>query len=186
MGVAGARTGHAHGPSMVPAAGEEPSAGSVIHGRQECDAATSGWVPGMELDAALSFVRSHRNGVLTTLQRNGRPQLSNIVYWVGDDGIIRISATDDRAKSANLRRDARASLHVTSDDFWSYVVIEAQAEVTPVAAAPDDAVVDELVEYYRTLSGEHPDWDDYRRTMVADHRLVLRLRPERAYGMTPR
>ena len=108
------------------------------------------------------------------------------MYWLPDDGIIRISATDGRAKTANLRRDARASLHVTSDDFWSYVVIEAQAEVTAVAASPDDAVVDELVEYYRALSGEHPDWDDYRRTMVADRRLVLRLRPERAYGMTSR
>ena len=140
----------------------------------------------MELDAALSFTRDHRQGVIATSKHDGRPQLSNIVYWLPDDGIIRISATDGRAKTANLRRDARASLHVTSDDFWSYVVIEAQAEVTAVAASPDDAVVDELVEYYRALSGEHPDWDDYRRTMVADRRLVLRLRPERAYGMTSR
>ena len=140
----------------------------------------------MELDAALSFARDHRQGVIATVKHDGRPQLSNIVYWLPDDGIIRISATEGRAKTANLRRDARASLHVTSDDFWSYVVIEAQAEVTPVAASPDDAVVDELVEYYRALSGEHSDWDDYRRTMVADRRLVLRLRPERAYGMTSR
>ncbi|HEU4842568.1 MAG TPA: PPOX class F420-dependent oxidoreductase [Ilumatobacteraceae bacterium] len=140
----------------------------------------------MELAAALSFARDHRNGVITTQQRNGRPQLSNIVYWLPDDGIIRVSATDGRAKTANLRRDGRASLHVTSDDFWSYVVIEADAEVTPVAAAPDDPVVDELVAYYRALSGEHPDWDDYRRAMVADRRLVLRLQPTRAYGMTSR
>ena len=75
----------------------------------------------MELDAALSFVRSHRNGVLTTLQRSGRPQLSNIVYWVGDDGIIRISATDGRAKSANLRRDPRVAVHSCPEDMpgWS-------------------------------------------------------------------
>ena len=138
----------------------------------------------MDLAAALSFLRDRRNGVITTQQRDGRPQLSNIVYWLPQDGVIRISATDGRAKTANLRRDARASLHVTSDDFWSYVVVEAEAEVTPVATAPDDPVVDELVEYYRALSGEHPDWDDYRRSMVADGRLVLRLRPERAYGMT--
>ena len=98
---------------------------------------------------------------------------------------IRISVTDGRAKTANLRRDPRASLHVTRDDFYAYVVIEARAEVTPVAAAPDDATVDELVEYYRAVAGEHPDWDDYRRAMVADRRLVVRLRPERAYGMLP-
>jgi len=139
----------------------------------------------MELDTALSFVRDHRNGVLTTLKGDGRPQLSNITYWVTDDGTIVISATGGRAKSNNLQRDGRASLHVTSDDFWSYVVVEADAEVSPVAASPDDAVVDELVEYYRTLSGEHPDWAEYRRAMVADSRLVLRLRPTYAYGMLP-
>ena len=138
----------------------------------------------MELAAALSFLRDRRNGVITTLKRDGRPQLSNIVYWLGGDDIIRISATDGRAKTANLRRDGRVSLHVTSDDFWSYVVVEAEARVSPVATAPDDAVVDELVAYYRALNGEHPDWDDYRRAMVADRRLVLRLRPQRAYGMT--
>ena len=140
----------------------------------------------MDLAAALSYLRDRRNGVITTQRRDGRPQLSNIVYWLDDDGMIRVSATDGRAKTANLRRDGRASLHVTSDDFWSYVVVEAQAEVSPVAATPDDAFVDELVAYYRALNGEHPDWDDYRRAMVADRRLVLRLRPERAYGMTAR
>ena len=76
--------------------------------------------------------------------------------------------TDGRAKTANLRRDPRASLHVTRADFYAYAVIEARAEVTPVAAEPDDATVDELVEYYRAVAGEHPDWDDYRRAMVAD------------------
>ena len=70
-----------------------------------------------------------------------------------------------------------------SDDFYAYAVIEARAEVTPVAADPDDPTVDELVDYYRAVAGEHPDWDDYRRAMVADGRLVLRLHPERAYGM---
>ena len=93
--------------------------------------------------------------------------------------------TDGRAKTANLRRDPRASLHVTRDDFYAYAVVEAIAELTPVAAEPDDATVDELVEYYRALAGEHPDWDDYRRAMVADRRLIVRLRPERAYGMLP-
>ena len=137
----------------------------------------------MELDTALDYARANRRGVLVTLKRDGRPQLSNISHAVGDDGVIRISATADRAKSANARRDARVSLHVSAEDFWSYVVIEGSAEVTAPATAPDDATVDELVELYRQIAGEHDDWDDYRRAMVDDRRLVIRIHPERAYGM---
>ena len=137
----------------------------------------------MELARALELAAGQRIGVLTTLKRDGRPQLSNISHAVGDDGVIRISVTADRAKTANARRDPRVSLYVGRDDGWAYVVVEGQAELTPVATAPDDATVDELVATYRQLAGEHDDWDDYRRAMVADRRLVLRLHPERAYGM---
>ena len=139
----------------------------------------------MDLASAIGFVSARRHGVVVTIKADGRPQLSNITYAAGADGTIRISVTDGRAKTANLRRDPRASLHVTRDDFYAYVVVEAIAELTPVAAEPDDATVGELVEYYRALSGEHPDWDDYRRAMVTDRRLIVRLRPERAYGMLP-
>ena len=138
----------------------------------------------MDTDAALAFARDHRNGVLITLKRDGRPQSSNIVHTVSD-GRVRISITADRAKYRNLLRDPRASLHVNADDFWSYVVLEGDAELSPVAAAPDDATVEELVEMYRAVQGEHPDWDDYRRAMVADRRVVLSLRPTHAYGMLP-
>jgi PPOX class probable F420-dependent enzyme len=137
----------------------------------------------MELDAALDFIRSRQHGVLTTLKRDGRPQLSNITYKLGDDGVVRISVTDGRAKTANARRDNRVSLYVTQEDFWAYVVVEADAELSPVSAAPDDATVDELVDYYRAAAGEHPDWDEYRSVMVSEGRLVLRLRPTHAYGM---
>jgi PPOX class probable F420-dependent enzyme len=137
----------------------------------------------MDLDHALAFVRERSRGVLATVKADGRPQLSNIMYALGDDGLIRISVTADRAKTANLRRDPRASLHVTTDDFWAYVVVEGDVELTPVAGAPDDATVEELIELYRHLQGEHDDWDDYRRAMVDDRRLVVRLRPVRAYGM---
>ncbi|MGI9028650.1 MAG: PPOX class F420-dependent oxidoreductase [Ilumatobacteraceae bacterium] len=139
----------------------------------------------MELDRAMEFARQHRHGVIVTLKRDGRPQLSNISYDLGDDGVVVVSITDGRAKTANLRRDARASLYVTQDDFWAYVVLEGDAELTPVAADPDDATVEALVDYYRRVQGEHPDWDDYRRAMVADGRLLLRLRPTHAYGMLP-
>ncbi len=74
-------------------------------------------------------------------------------------------------------------MYVSQEDFWAYVVVEGDAELSPVASAPDDATVEELVEYYRSLAGEHPDWDDYRRVMVSDRRLIVRLRPTRAYGM---
>jgi PPOX class probable F420-dependent enzyme len=137
----------------------------------------------MELRAALAFIRSRHQGVLVTLKANGRPQLSNIVYGVGDDDVIRISVTDTRAKVRNLRRDPRTSLYVTREDFWGYAVLEGDAQLTPVAADPHDSAVDELVELYRMVQGEHPDWDDFRRAMVRDRRLVVRLRPQHAYGM---
>jgi PPOX class probable F420-dependent enzyme len=137
----------------------------------------------MDLATALDFVRDHRQAVLATHKRDGRPQLSNVIYAVDDEGVVRVSITADRAKAANLARDPRASLHVSRDDFWAYVVLEADVELSPVAQAPDDAAVDELVALYRSMVGEHDDWDDYRRAMVADRRLVARLRPVHAYGM---
>jgi PPOX class probable F420-dependent enzyme len=137
----------------------------------------------MELSEALDFVRPRRQGVLATIRANGRPQLSNIMFVTGVDDSITISVTDDRAKTRNLQRDPRASLYVVGDNFWQYVVLEALAELMPVAADPHDATVERLVEYYKTGVGEHPDWDEFRATMVKDHRLALVLRPERAYGM---
>ncbi|MDZ5445712.1 PPOX class F420-dependent oxidoreductase [Micromonospora sp. 4G57] len=126
-------------------------------------------------------------GVLATIKRDGRPQLSNVVYsFDRDRGLIRVSITDGRAKTANLRRDPRASFHVSSDDGWTYAVAEARAELTPVAERPDDATVEELIGLYRAVQGEHPDWDDFRAAMVAERRLVLRLHVERVYGMPPR
>jgi len=136
----------------------------------------------MERTDAIAFAAERRNGVLVTLKRDGRPQLSNITYALADD-VVRISITADRAKYPNLGRDPRASLYVSREDFWGYVVLEGRAELSPVAAAPDDPTVDELVDLYRAVLGEHPDWDDYRRAMVADRRLVVRLPVERAYGM---
>lgn len=108
-----------------------------------------------------------------------------MLYTVGDDGLVRVSITADRAKYKNLVREPWAAVHVSRDDFFAYVVLEGDVELSAVAAAPDDATVDELVELYRALMGEHEDWDDYRRSMVADRRVVVRLRPTRAYGMLP-
>ena len=137
----------------------------------------------MELNQALDFARANRNSVLTTIRRNGRPQLSNVVHHAFDDGLIRISITADRAKYHNLVREPWAALHVTRPDFFAYAVIEGDVELTPIATRPDDATVDELVKYYRALAGEHDNWDEYRAAMVADRRVVVRVAPTRAYGM---
>jgi PPOX class probable F420-dependent enzyme len=139
----------------------------------------------MELSEALEFVGERKNGVLATHKRDGRPQLSNITYGL-IDGVVKISITAGRAKYFNLERDPRASLHVTRDDFWAYVVIDGDVEMSEVATKPDDSGVEELVDYYRTILGEHPDWDDYRRAMVADKRVIVRLKPTHAYGMLNR
>lgn len=127
-------------------------------------------------------IGTHGLGVLVTLKRDGRPQLSNVTYAF-DGERIRVSLTDDRAKTKNLRRDPRASLYVNGPGGRSYVVLEGKAELSPVAADPYDDVVEDLVDYYRTASGEHPDWDEYRRVMVTDKRLVFSMTIDHSYGM---
>ena len=138
---------------------------------------------GMELSDAVEFARTNNHSVLVTIRSNGRPQLSNVLHHVYDDGLVRISITADRAKYKNLAREPWAALHVTRSDFYAYAVLEGEVELTPVAARTDDATVDELVAYYRDAVGEHENWDDYRRSMVADRRVIVRFRPMRAYGM---
>ncbi|BBC31580.1 hypothetical protein SGFS_028740 [Streptomyces graminofaciens] len=138
-------------------------------------------------DALLKLLSEHDGGVLVTLKADGRPQLSNVNHaYDPDERILRVSITDDRAKTRNMRRDSRVSYHVTSDDRWSYTVVEGTADLTPVARDPHDETVEELIRLYRDVRGEHPDWDDYRAAMVRDRRLVLRLRVERAYGIAGR
>ncbi|MFF3161959.1 MULTISPECIES: PPOX class F420-dependent oxidoreductase [unclassified Streptomyces] len=138
-------------------------------------------------DALLKLLGESNGGVLVTLKKDGRPQLSNVTHvYSPDERIIRVSLTDDRAKTRNLRRDPRASYHVTTADRWAYAVAEGTADLSPVARDPHDETVEELVRLYRDVSGEHPDWDDYRAAMVRDRRLVLRLPVERVYGIPER
>ena len=98
---------------------------------------------------------------------------------------MRISITADRAKTKNLARTPRASLHVTREDFYAYVVLDADVTLSAVAAETDDAAMEELIALYRAVVGEHDDWDDFRAAMVRDQRLVARLTPTHAYGMLP-
>jgi PPOX class probable F420-dependent enzyme len=131
----------------------------------------------------LGFLAEHRWGVLATIKSDGRPHLSNVGYaYDAEAQLVRVSVTDSRAKTRNLRADPRVTLHVASKDFWTWVAVEGTAELTPVAADPHDDTVEELITYYRGISGEHDDWDEYRAAMVADRRLVVRFRPEHTYG----
>ena len=136
----------------------------------------------MDLDTALSFALARQRGALTTIRADGRPQLSNILYVPVDDELW-ISVTSSRAKTKNLRRDPRCVLYVPGDDFWSYVVLDGTASLTEVTKEAHDDVAEQLVEYYRRGSGEHPDWDDFRSTMVREGRLLAKFRPTSAYGM---
>ena len=138
------------------------------------------------MEKLLTLLQGRRRGVLATLKRDGRPQLSNVAYAFHEaDRELLISTTDDRAKTRNLRRDPRASFHVSSEDFGAYVVIEGTTTLTEVAAAPDDATVDALVDHYREVRGEHPDWEEFRTAMVDERRLLVRLTVEHAYGSAP-
>ena len=135
----------------------------------------------------LDLLAATTRSVLVTIKRDGRPQLSNVTHHYDPRRrLVRVSVTADRAKARNLERDPRASLHVTSQDFWSWAVVEGDAELSAVAADPHDEAVDELVDLYRALAGEHPDWDDYRAAMVRDRRRVVRLPVGRVYGQPSR
>ncbi|HWC24425.1 MAG TPA: PPOX class F420-dependent oxidoreductase [Flexivirga sp.] len=135
-------------------------------------------------DALRDLIADSHLATLATIRRDGRPQLSNVSYtYDRERDLIRVSITDDRAKTANLRRDSRATVLVNAKDGWSYAAADVTADVLPVAGAPDDDSVEELISIYRAIGGEHPDWDDYRRAMVEDHRLPLHLHVERVYGL---
>jgi PPOX class probable F420-dependent enzyme len=142
----------------------------------------------MAISPALLRLAAGRDlGVLATIKRDGRPQMSNINFVLDvEERQVRISVTDDRAKVKNLRRDPRGSLFVAGADGWSYAVLEGTVGLSAVARAPDDEAVDQLITLYRDIRGEeHPDWDDYRQAMVRDKRLVATLSIEHAYGIAP-
>lgn len=129
------------------------------------------------------FAQTHL-AALVTLKRDGRPQISNISYWYDErNHALEVSITDGRAKTANMRRDPRVSLQVNASDGWKYAVAEGAAELSPVAAHPNDATVEALVNLFRNIQGEHSDWNEYRLAMVADKRLLLRIPITYLYGM---
>ena len=125
----------------------------------------------MDLGEAVDFVRTSSRAVLVTRRRDGRPQTSPVTVGVADDGRLLISSRETAMKVKNLRRNPDAVLCVLSDSFFGpWVQVEGTVEVVPLPEAMDG-----LVDYYRRLSGEHPDWDDYRAAMERERRVLLRL-----------
>ena len=129
----------------------------------------------VDRDGLLEFVRPRHRVVLTTRRADGSPQLSPVSAGVDGEGRIVISTYPSRAKAANLRRDPAASVLVLSDD-WNdpWVQVDGTAEVLDLPEA-----LDPLVEYFRVISGEHPDWDEYRQAMVRQGKCLIRITPER-------
>ncbi|MEV7191027.1 PPOX class F420-dependent oxidoreductase [Streptomyces sp. NPDC093510] len=124
-----------------------------------------------------------RLGVLATIKADGRPQLSPVMpFYDREAGVLHVSMTEGRAKTANLRRDPRATLEVTGPDGRSWATAEGTATLTGPGTDPEGPEVEALVRYYRVAAGEHPDWDEYRAVMVADRRVLMTMTVDHVYG----
>jgi PPOX class probable F420-dependent enzyme len=129
----------------------------------------------LSVDDVRTFLRLHHRGVLATMRRDGAPQMSPVTVGVDDDGSLMISTREGAMKTANVRRTGRASVCAFEDAFFGqWVQAEGRASVESLPAA-----IESLVRYYRLISGEHPDWDDYRTAMVRDRRVLIRIHIER-------
>jgi PPOX class probable F420-dependent enzyme len=130
----------------------------------------------MDIEQAQAFLRENHRGVLATTRQNGKLQMSPILIGVDSEGKVIISSRETAYKVRNLRRDPRATVCVFSDGFFGqWLQIEGTAEILSL---PD--ALEPLVDYYKTVVGEHPDWEDYRQAMVKEQRLLIRITIERA------
>ncbi|MET0789560.1 MAG: PPOX class F420-dependent oxidoreductase [Cellulomonas sp.] len=129
----------------------------------------------VDLDGLLDFVRDRHHMVLITTRRDGRPQVSPVSGGVDGEGRLVISTYPGRAKAVNVERDPRVTVCVLSDDFGgAWVQVDGDAEVLHMPQAEDA-----LVEYYRCIAGEHPDWEDYRAAMRVQDKSLIRVTPTR-------
>ena len=130
----------------------------------------------MDIGRAVSFIADNPRAVLATTRSDGRPQLSPVVAAVDADGRVLISTRETAIKAKNLARDPRASLCVINDGFFGeWVQADGNAELIHLPEA-----LPLLEDYYRRISGEHPDWEDYRAAMRRDKRLIVRITINRA------
>ena len=128
----------------------------------------------MDIEKARDFIRNHHQAVMATFRSDGRPQLSPLTVSVDGEGRAVISSRERAYKVRNLRRDPRVSVCVTGEG-WDWIQIDGTADVLSL---PD--ALEPLVDYYRSVSGEHPDWDEYRQAMVDQQRVLIRITIERA------
>src|SRR5690606_7109156 len=137
-------------------------------------------------DKLLAVIAGNSLGVLATIKRDGRPQLSNVTYYFDPRRLtIQVSVTEPRAKTRNLRRDPRASIHVSSDEGGTSAVAVATVTLSREAVDPYDATVEGLIGLYRNTAGEHPDWDDCLCAMVEVRRVLLTMPISHVYGVPP-
>jgi PPOX class probable F420-dependent enzyme len=130
----------------------------------------------LDIERAAAFLRGHHRAVLATTRADGRPQLSPVTVAVDDADRVMISTRETAVKAKNLLRDPRASICVFTDNFFGeWVQVEGTAEVIRLPEA-----LDLLVDYYRRVSGEHPDWADYAAAMQRDRRVLVRITIDRA------
>jgi PPOX class probable F420-dependent enzyme len=135
-------------------------------------------VPGVTPEQAREVLRTQHHSVMATVRTDGRPHLTPVGAGVDGAGRVIVSTPETTAKARNLRRDPRVSVCVFSDDFYGpWVQVEGTAEIVERPEA-----IEALVDYYRRLAGEHPDWDDFRRAMVAERRVLVRFEIERVSG----
>ncbi len=130
----------------------------------------------MDIPAAIDFARSNHRAVLATLRKDGSPQLTPVAATVDSDGTVVVSSRETAAKVKNLRREPRAWMTIINDGFFGDFV-QVEGPVT-IVALPE--AMDGLVEYYRSISGEHPDWEDYRNAMVREQRVLIKIEVTRA------
>jgi PPOX class probable F420-dependent enzyme len=130
-----------------------------------------------------ALLADSRLGVLATIKTDGRPQLSPVMpFYDRHAGVIYVSMRAGLAKTANLRRDPRATLEVTRPDGRAWATAEGTATLTGPDTDPDGPAVQALVDYYRLAAGEHPDWNEYRSTMVSDRRVLMTMTVDNIYG----
>lgn len=130
----------------------------------------------MDVESVREFIRYNHHAVLLTYRHDGSPQLSPVLCALDDDGQVVVSTRETAMKTANLQRDPRASVCVFTDHFFGeWVQVDGTAEVVQLPHA-----LEPLVDYYRSVSGEHPDWDDYRSAMARERRVLVRIAIERA------
>ncbi|GAA4628315.1 TIGR03618 family F420-dependent PPOX class oxidoreductase [Actinoallomurus vinaceus] len=150
---------------------------------QTDDAPGSGPAPvALSDDALVRFLADHQFGALATNKSSGHPHLSTVVYaWDERERVARISTTEDRLKVRQLRKDPRSALYVSSEDHWTFAVAEGTAELSPVTTTPGDPTGQELLGMVPPLASDE-ERAAFLKQMVADRRLVIRLRVDRLYG----